>query len=428
MRKAGWHFRSKIIWEKPDANPETANDRPSRSHEDVFLFTKTPNYLYDAFAIREAGSPLSADGGANGRNARTVWRISKKSTKFAHFATFPPALPEKIIRAGTSHRGQCEKCGKPWTRIVKKDRYPTRPGADTKTEGKPGGVTGNRDPQRHVTAYTTEGWKAGCQCGEQFVVPDAVLDPFAGTGTTMSVALNLGRVAYGIELVPEYAAEIVRRLEGGPSLFGASVEQVIVKPRRSRPQPRKRKVGTRMEDKAVREGGSGSLLPTDPCPKPVSIPPRPLMEATRFMLAVATELGRARSAWPTPIRGPSEALGVIREEYVEFEQEVFGKEGKRNIPALLEELIQIAAMCARTAEDLGYTNLLGGTNEAFYRAVRHFCAADGKSVGTVRGGHICDAQTWPYLRPDLLLDKPAIEALEKLHRHQGGRYVDPPAV
>lgn len=89
----GWYLRSDIIWHKPNPMPESVTDRPTKSHEYVFLFSKSERYFYDAEAIREEG--------LTSRNARTVWTIATKPYAGAHFATFPPEIPERCIKAGS---------------------------------------------------------------------------------------------------------------------------------------------------------------------------------------------------------------------------------------------------------------------------------------------------------------------------------------
>jgi len=86
-----WYLRADIIWHKPNAMPESVKDRPTRSHEYLFMFTKSERYYYDRAAIVEA----------NGRNRRTVWNVNTQPFPGAHFATFPPALIEPCIMAST---------------------------------------------------------------------------------------------------------------------------------------------------------------------------------------------------------------------------------------------------------------------------------------------------------------------------------------
>lgn len=90
LQDDGWYLRSDIIWNKPNAMPESVKDRPTRSHEYVFMLTKREKYYYDYQAIKE-----------NGRNKRTVWNVNTMPFSDAHFATFPPALIEPCILASS---------------------------------------------------------------------------------------------------------------------------------------------------------------------------------------------------------------------------------------------------------------------------------------------------------------------------------------
>lgn len=92
LQKEGWYLRADIIWNKPNCQPESVKDRPTRSHEYIFLFSKSERYRYDPAAVR----------GPNGRNVRTVWDIHTRPYAEAHFATFPPALVEPCIKLGSS--------------------------------------------------------------------------------------------------------------------------------------------------------------------------------------------------------------------------------------------------------------------------------------------------------------------------------------
>jgi site-specific DNA-methyltransferase (adenine-specific) len=94
LQKSGWYLRADIIWEKPNAMPESVRDRPTRSHEYIFLFSKSLHYYYDTASVSEA----------NGRNRRTVWSIPTEPFPGAHFATFPPGLVEPCIMAGSEPR------------------------------------------------------------------------------------------------------------------------------------------------------------------------------------------------------------------------------------------------------------------------------------------------------------------------------------
>jgi len=132
LQADGWWLRSDIIWSKPNPMPESVTDRPTKAHEYLFLLTKKERYYYDAEAIREAGSQNShgspninagrkqsalgqQKGGRlgkwteadreTGRNKRSVWTISTAPYAEAHFATFPPELPELCIKAGCPKGG-----------------------------------------------------------------------------------------------------------------------------------------------------------------------------------------------------------------------------------------------------------------------------------------------------------------------------------
>lgn len=173
LQADGWILRSEIIWHKPGVMPEPVTDRPTRAHEQIFLFAKQQKYHYDHEAIKEPAVTGAWDAllpiggkkhpGENGnpkysgnqpasdgmRNKRDVWTISIKPYAGAHFATFPPDLIEPCILAGAPV----------------------------------GGV---------------------------------VLDPFGGSGTTGMVANRLSRKAVLIELNPEYAEQIKERCRQAP--------------------------------------------------------------------------------------------------------------------------------------------------------------------------------------------------------------------
>lgn len=93
LQERGWYLRSDIIWNKPNCQPESVRDRPTRSHEYVFLLSKSERYLYDVDAVK----------GPNDRRLRTVWDIKTQSYREAagHFATFPPSLIEPCILIGS---------------------------------------------------------------------------------------------------------------------------------------------------------------------------------------------------------------------------------------------------------------------------------------------------------------------------------------
>jgi len=165
LQADGWYLRQDIIWNKPNPMPESVRDRCTKSHEYIFLLSKSAQYYYDIEAVKEPVAPSTVDrlaqpnyesqigssrvpgktngnmkavGGAENRNRRSVWTIPTRPYKGSHFATFPPNLIEPCILAG-------------------------------------------------------------CPIG------GTVLDPFGGSGTTAGVAISLGRKAVLCELNPEYA-------------------------------------------------------------------------------------------------------------------------------------------------------------------------------------------------------------------------------
>lgn len=185
LQADGWWLRQDIIWAKPNPMPEPVKDRCVKSHEYIFLLSKSARYYYDNEALRERGVAKSggagqrntkethglgggntglpsakeklnkelAEKGYSMRNKRSVWTINTKPFKGAHFAVMPEALVEPCVLAGSA----------------------------------PG---------------------------------DAVLDPFFGAGTVGVVAARLGRKWIGCELNPEYAEIAQRRIDAvEPSLF-----------------------------------------------------------------------------------------------------------------------------------------------------------------------------------------------------------------
>jgi DNA modification methylase len=170
LQADGWYLRSDIIWHKPNPMPESVTDRPTKSHEYLFLLTKSPRYYYDHEAIKEDGviqagtkyakgsEERQAQPGVNARppeykiadgkrNKRDVWTVTTKPFKGAHFAVMPEALVEPCVLAGSA-KG------------------------------------------------------------------DTILDPFTGSGTVGVVALKHRRNFVGTELNPEYVEIAEQRLNG----------------------------------------------------------------------------------------------------------------------------------------------------------------------------------------------------------------------
>lgn len=255
LRKNGWHLRSEIIWHKNNPTPCSTKNRPTSSHEQIYLLSPGYPYYYDATDLRTPykasslerltrpglkGEPggIKDDGTGNrshrklrlnqsklvkqmkwddrynlgavpGANIRDVWKFPTESFDIhvckscrkivtgdylkkhyrcaggfqcdcgnmdwvSHFAAFPREIPRRAIVAGTSDRGACPECGIQWVR--QDDTY----------------VSGQ-----------------GCEHPDLEPVPSTVLDIFAGSGTTLEVATDLGRKAIGIEL-NEYYIEFIK--------------------------------------------------------------------------------------------------------------------------------------------------------------------------------------------------------------------------
>ncbi|MGR5531720.1 DNA-methyltransferase [Vibrio alfacsensis] len=96
LQDDGWYLRSDNIWYKPNCQPESVKDRPTRSHEYVFLLSKSEKYYYDHESVKEPTSD-----GRSMRNRRTVWEVKTKPFKGAHFAVYPPELVEICVKAGS---------------------------------------------------------------------------------------------------------------------------------------------------------------------------------------------------------------------------------------------------------------------------------------------------------------------------------------
>jgi len=243
LQADGWYLRSDIIWSKPNPMPESVTDRPTKAHEYIFLLTKNERYYFDQDAVREPHARLwdENNGGtmANinhaesearrihqgnnhrgpyplpneaGRNIRTVWEIATQPYPEAHFATFPEAIAERCIKAGTSEKGACSVCGAPWERVTERQQT-TYDGRRSTTPFNPNGSAhGNYSDMQRNIAYqsTTLGWQPTCT-HDAPITPCIVLDPFSGAGTTALVADKLGRFGIGLELKIEYCQMAYKR-------------------------------------------------------------------------------------------------------------------------------------------------------------------------------------------------------------------------
>jgi DNA modification methylase len=228
LQADGWYLRSDIIWSKPNPMPESVTDRPTKSHEYLFLLAKSERYYFDADAVREPHVSVHPSGNGyarpeqisrgrgqsegwkpdgQGRNIRSVWTIATTPYKAAHFATFPPKLVEPCIKAGTSERGVCPECGAPWRRVVERTGH---------VNGRePAHQPGNTPTKQDSTGWApltraTDRWQPSCAHDAE-PVPAVCLDPFAGSGTVGVVAQRLSRRAVLIDLNPDYIEQQLKR-------------------------------------------------------------------------------------------------------------------------------------------------------------------------------------------------------------------------
>jgi DNA modification methylase len=245
LQEDGWYLRSDIIWSKKNPMPESTRDRPTKSHEYIFLLAKNSQYYYDRHAIMEEAVTKNTtdlgitdtsetqwngeniglkehhekyreDDESNRRNKRSVWEINTQPYPETHFAVYPTALIEPCILAGSADQA-CPVCRAPWKRIIKREE--TSKDEDTeswRTQENPGfGVRRPPEPNQPGAYYTgrTVGWEPTCDCEDNDgSASSIVLDPFTGSGTTGLVALQHRRWFLGIEISQEYCDLIKKRL------------------------------------------------------------------------------------------------------------------------------------------------------------------------------------------------------------------------
>lgn len=246
LQDDGWILRSDCIWHKPSVMPESVTDRPTKSHEYVFLLSKSQRYWYDADAVREPaindgrtvtlgekslsrgqdrgrGIEPSGNGKATSvtvapyRNIRTVWTLSAEPNSYAHFAAFPQKLVRRCILAGCP-REVCAGCGAPYVREVEKTGgtigkswhdHSDDMGKGMMQVGGSLGEVGKKNGNGYQRI--DRGFSPTCTCNAS-TRPGVVLDPFMGSGTTALVARAEGRDFLGCDLNPEYVAIAEKRL------------------------------------------------------------------------------------------------------------------------------------------------------------------------------------------------------------------------
>ena len=278
LQDDGWWLRSDIVWAKGNVLPESCTDRPTKSHEYIFLLSKSEKYFYDAESIKEpalssnvhdlTGSGYLAPGqtpqtgnrpGNSGnikrkigedrdrpgshlgnsipwkgytRNKRDVWNINTSPFQGDHYACFPLEIPTTCIKAGTSEKGCCSKCGSPWRRDIKRNN-PSK-AANAGHVDRSGGAANTANPQTSkglkrngggvYSSAQDLGWIPTCDCQAE-IVPCVVLDPFVGKGTTILAARQLGRIGLGFDLDPKNEKLIKKYSCGDASYIDEFVEE-----------------------------------------------------------------------------------------------------------------------------------------------------------------------------------------------------------
>lgn len=278
LRSSGWYLRQDIIWHKPNPMPESVTDRCTKSHEYIFLMSKSKQYYYDADAIKtpiledkgpqtfggkkaresqmNGGDPrnghrsdknsqlgkvwkpkgyehrgtgdqkltghsgnFDSDGNLIGdgmANKKSVWTVTTKPFSEAHFATFPQDLIVDCIKAGCPEF-VCNKCGRARERIVENEYkiHENWYGDKSKESKHSRGKAGNSYKEK-IGINQVGFTDCGCNAGFS---PGIVLDPFMGAGTTALVSRKLNRNFIGFELNPEYIKIAEKRLQNELGMF-----------------------------------------------------------------------------------------------------------------------------------------------------------------------------------------------------------------
>jgi len=269
----GWYLRQDVIWSKPNAMPESVNDRCTQAHEYIFLLSKSRKYFYDNEAVKEIaeydgrkdtrmkGSAKYADGfnpvdsfqsieivgherweknefGEYLKNRRSVWTVPTKAYNEAHFATYPEKLVEICVKAGTSEKGCCSICGAPWERVVERMTPTSKSNYGelnniAKSKGMLGsggrsrsGLDQKSEEEKNAT-YKTVGWKQTCKCQGGKIYQCTVIDPFGGAGTTALVANKLSRNAISLEVNKQYCQIQYDRIAEDIGLFVDNIDKHI---------------------------------------------------------------------------------------------------------------------------------------------------------------------------------------------------------
>jgi hypothetical protein len=194
------------------------NWRPTRAHEQIFVFAKSDNHFCDGYAVQQQAAQATVmwdrytrilddpeeqfaskhdheyDSGGMA-NLRSWLTFKGEPNKANHYASYPTGIPALAVKAGTSEKGVCPHCGDPWCRVVK---------TKTTTPSQGAGYTNESGSNYRDEDVKTLGWRPSCQCPPHQPVPATILDPFLGSGTSLRAAALLYRRGVGIELSPHY--------------------------------------------------------------------------------------------------------------------------------------------------------------------------------------------------------------------------------
>jgi DNA modification methylase len=243
LRADGWYLRQDIIWEKPNPMPESVHDRCTKSHEYLFLLTKSPRYFFDQAAISEPVTG-NAHSRGNGVNPKATWKTPDgwdtstgngghgsfhKEGREEGFVGYQPKsrpLGEKGSQANPeevrSARGAAFGRGAGWREaghIKQNESFSAavKDLVETRNKRSVWTIATQAFPEAHFATYPEKLVEPCVLAGSK--EGDTVLDPFAGSGTTGVVALRYGRNFIGIELNAEYAEMARRRIEDDAPLF-----------------------------------------------------------------------------------------------------------------------------------------------------------------------------------------------------------------
>ena len=251
LQADGWYLRQDIIWHKPNPMPESVKDRCTKAHEYIFLLSKNVKYYFDYESIKEdavgnspnnkkphkhQGQPFSRTKenlvniqAVEKRNKRSVWTVTTKPFKGAHFATFPMDLIEPGVLAGCPEK-ICVDCNTPYVRQVESRRFKRNDLPKDDPRYRPNTYDGSyKNINGKADAGYTEtkdlGLQKQCDCNTNETKAGTVLDPFGGSGTTAIVANKHNRNAVLCELNEEYVGIAKERITNTLGMM-ASIKEI----------------------------------------------------------------------------------------------------------------------------------------------------------------------------------------------------------